>query len=73
MKYTGMDKQGVERELTEAEVRAEIIQVFQHDMPTAAEYTDEEIARNINESELADHFNEDVFEGINYEITAKNV
>jgi hypothetical protein len=63
----------VERELTETEVRAEIIDAFQHDMQTTAEYTDDEIAQNITESDLADHFNDGVFEGRNYEITVKNV
>jgi hypothetical protein len=59
-------------EMTEEQVRAEITDVFQHDMPTAIEYTDEEIAQQVATSNLDDHFENDVFEGNNYEITRTN-
>jgi hypothetical protein len=55
--------------MTEEQVRAEITDVYQHDMPTTMEYTDEEIAKQVATSNLDDHFVDDVFEGNNYEIT----
>jgi hypothetical protein len=36
------------REMSEAEVRQEIIDTLQHDMETCQEYSDDEIANNVN-------------------------
>ena len=59
-------------EMTEAQVRAEITDLFQHDMPTTQEYTDEEIAEQVATANLDDHFEDDVFEGRNFIITRTN-
>jgi hypothetical protein len=40
------------REMNEAEVRQEIIDTLQHDMETCQEYSDDEIATNVNALDL---------------------
>lgn len=62
-------KTGKQSELSEAQVRAEIIDTLQHDMSTCMEHSDEEIAAGVNASELADYFDGDTFEGFNFDIT----
>jgi hypothetical protein len=60
---------GEQVDLTEVQVRAEIIDTLEHDMPTVAEYSDEEIAAAVGAANLDDHFDGGTFEGFNYEIT----
>lgn len=56
-------------EMTEAQVWNEIVDMFQHDMPSVAEFgSDEEIERQVRESKIEDHFSNNEFEGINYTI-----
>jgi hypothetical protein len=57
--------------MTEAQVRAEIINDFQNDMGTVfgEGKTDEEIAQGVTESNIEDFFDGSLYEGANYEIT----
>jgi hypothetical protein len=60
-----------EGEMTEAQVRAEIIDTLQHDMETCFEYSDDEIANNVNALDLENFFNTQahgIFEGCSYDI-----
>ena len=54
-------------EMTEAQVRAEIIQMFQHDLGTPE--TDEEIVEDVTSSSIEDYFTDGVCETGNYQIT----
>ena len=59
------------REMSEAEVRQEIIDTLQHDMETCQEYSDDEIADNVNALDIEDFFNTQahgIFEGRSYDI-----
>jgi hypothetical protein len=60
-----------EGEMTEAEVRAEIIDTLQHDMEICFEHSDDEIAANVNALDIDDFFNTQahgIFEGRSYDI-----
>ena len=64
MKFIAKDnKTDEEREMTETEVRAEIIDTIQHDMATRLEHSDEEIAERVNSSDILDYFEKVRFEG----------
>lgn len=54
-------------EMTEAQVRAEIIQMFQHDLGTPE--TDEEIVEGVTGSSIEEYFTDGVCETGDYEIT----
>lgn len=54
-------------EMTEAQVRAEIIQMFQHDLGTPE--TDEEIVEGVTGSSIEEYFIAGVCETGDYEIT----
>ena len=54
-------------EMTEAQVRAEIIQMFQHDLGTPE--TDEEIVEGVTSSSIEDYFTDGVCETGDYQIT----
>jgi hypothetical protein len=54
-------------EMTEAQVRGEIIHMFQHDLGTFE--TDEEIVAGVNASNLEDYFTDGLCEVANYQIT----
>jgi hypothetical protein len=56
-------------ELSEDQVKREIIDTLQHDIRTCAEYSDSEIEEGVNMSSVLDYFeNTASFEGWNYEI-----
>lgn len=54
-------------EMTEAQVRAEIIQMFQHDLGTPE--TDEEIVEGVTSSSIEEYFTDGVCETGDYQIT----
>ena len=54
-------------EMTEAQVRAEIIQMFQHDLGTPE--TDEEIVEGVTSSSITEYFTDGVCETSDFEIT----
>jgi len=72
MTFVAQDKTTDEkREMNEAEVRQEIIDTLQHDMETCQEYSDDEIANNVNALDIEDFFNTQahgIFEGRSYDI-----
>ena len=53
-------------EMTEAQVRAEIIQMFQHDLGTPE--TDEEIVEGVTSSSIEEYFTDAVCETSDFEI-----
>ena len=57
--------------MTERQVYDEIVDTYQHDLGTAAEYADNDAAieRDIRSSSLDDIFDGDTFEGFTYTIT----
>lgn len=65
--YKASNKEtGEVTEMTEAQVRAEIVQMFQHDLGTFE--TDEEIVEGVASSRIEDYFVDGVCEVANYEI-----
>jgi hypothetical protein len=67
------NKTGEQSELSEAQVRAEVIDTLQHDMSASLEHTDDEIAAAVNAGKLSDYFDRDAFEGYNFDITITTV
>ena len=66
--YKATNKEtGEVTDMTEAQVRAEIIQMFQCDLGTFE--TDEEIVAGVNGSNLEDYFNDGLCEVANHQIT----
>ena len=59
-------------EMTEKQVRAEIIKDFQNDMGTVfgEGKSDEDIVQDVNLSDVSDFFSNGLYEGETYEITA---
>lgn len=69
MYHAKHNETGEVREMTEAEVKAEISATYQLDMGTAVEFSDEQIAEGVTGSKVEDFLNDGVFEGENYKIT----
>jgi len=65
---------GEVKEMTEAEVRAQIIKDFQNDMGTVFGHgkSDEDIVQDVTLSDVSDFFGNGVYESEDYEITAAN-
>ena len=68
MKYILKSKTGAEAEIDEQLVRDMVINDWQHDMAAAAEYGDEAIAQMVNEGNLDDYFDGDVYESNDFTI-----
>jgi hypothetical protein len=59
---------GKNREITEREVRDLIINDFRHDIAVISEYTDEEIAKQVNETDIDYFFHNDAYESNDFTI-----